>query len=104
MPDARVRIRRESVRLSPLLTEVVARVTPPAQDAGVEIRTRLPGDLPSLHGDGRLVTEAFVALLEDRLTVRPRGGEREEQDLRETLKRQRERGREEAGAPCKGAR
>src|SRR5262245_15206793 len=75
MPAARVRIRRESVRLSPLLTEVVAQITPQAEDAGVVIRTRLPGDLPSLHGDGQLLTEAFVALLEDRLSALPRGGE-----------------------------
>ena len=77
MPDARPRVRRESVRLAPLLGDIVSRLAAAAHDAGIEIRTRLPGDLPPFQGDARLLGDAFQALLEDRLASLPPGGELE---------------------------
>lgn len=74
MPDARPRVRRESVRLSPLLEEIVSRLAEQAREAGIEIRTRLPGDLPPFQGDARLLKDAFQALLENRLAALPQGG------------------------------
>jgi signal transduction histidine kinase len=77
LPDDRPRVRREVVRLPQLLGEVVARVTPPAREAGIEIRSRLPADLPPLPGDTRLLRDAFLALLENRLDAVGQGGELE---------------------------
>jgi signal transduction histidine kinase len=77
LPDDRPRVRREVVRLPQLLGEVVARVTPPAREAGIEIRSRLPADLPPLPGDTRLLRDAFLALIENRLDAVGQGGELE---------------------------
>jgi signal transduction histidine kinase len=77
LPDDRPRVRREVVRLPQLLGEVVARVIPPAREAGIEIRSRVPSDLPPLPGDTRLLRDAFLALLENRLDAIGQGGELE---------------------------
>ncbi len=79
LPDARPRIRREAVRLSQLLGEAVGLVTGVARESGIEIRMRLPADLPPLQGDARLLKDAFLALLEDRLHALGEGGELEVQ-------------------------
>ena len=76
-PDAHPRVRREVVRLPQLLDEVVAWITPPAREAGIEIRSRLSADLPPLPGDTRLLRDAFLALLENRLDALEEGGELE---------------------------
>src|SRR5262245_8066386 len=77
LPDDRPRVRQEVVRLPQLLGEVVAQVIPSAREAGIEIRSRVPADLPSLPGDTRLLRNAFLALLENRLDAIGRGGELE---------------------------
>src|SRR5581483_11822426 len=46
---------------------------------GIELRSRVPGDLPSLPGDARLLRDAFQALLEHRLEALAPGGELEVQ-------------------------
>jgi signal transduction histidine kinase len=76
-PHAQPRVRREVVRLPQLLDEVVARITAPAREAGIEVRSRLSGDLPPLPGDTRLLRDAFLALLENRLDALAAGGELE---------------------------
>jgi signal transduction histidine kinase len=77
LPDARPRVRRESVRLAPLLTEVAGLVVPQAREAGLEIRLRVPAELPAIQGDPRLLKDAFVALLDHRLRAIDPGGELE---------------------------
>jgi signal transduction histidine kinase len=67
LPDARPRIQRAAVHLSSLLGEAVSRLTGMARESGIEFRTRLPGDLPPLQGDTRLLTDALSGLLENRL-------------------------------------
>lgn len=79
LPDARPRIRREAVHLSQLLGEAVSRFTGVARESGIEIRTRLPGDLPPLQGDTRLLADAFGGLLENRLQALGEGGDLEVQ-------------------------
>jgi signal transduction histidine kinase len=74
LPDAQPRVRREVVRLPQLLDEVLAQITPPAREAGIEIRSRLSADLPPLPGDTRLLRDAFLALLENRLGALGQGG------------------------------
>ncbi len=77
LPDARtMRVRRDTVRLPQLLAEVMGLVTAEARDACVEIRYRVPGELPPLQGDARLLKDAFLNLLLNRLQVM-QGGELE---------------------------
>jgi signal transduction histidine kinase len=77
LPDARPRVRRETVRLPQLLSEVVSLVTPQAREAAVEIRSRVPAELPPIQGDARLLREAFLALLGNRIQAIDPGGELE---------------------------
>jgi signal transduction histidine kinase len=77
LPDARPRVRRETVRLPQLLSEVVSLVTPQAREAAVEIRSRVPAELPPIQGDARLLREAFLALLGNRIPSINPGGELE---------------------------
>jgi signal transduction histidine kinase len=78
LPDSRpMRVRRDLVRLSDLLGEVVSLVTPQAREVGVEIRSRVPGELPPIQGDARLLKDAFLALIGDRLQAMLQGGELE---------------------------
>src|SRR5262249_25632886 len=58
LPEARPRVRRETVRLAPLFDEVVSLVTPQAREAGVHIRVRVPVELPAVQGDSRLLKDA----------------------------------------------
>jgi signal transduction histidine kinase len=77
LPDARLRVRRESVRLATLLSEVAGLAAPQAREAGLEIRVRVPAELPPIQGDPRLLKDAFVALLDYRLQAMDPGGELE---------------------------
>jgi signal transduction histidine kinase len=77
LPDARPRVRRESVRLAPLLGDAVALVADQAREAGVELRVRVPAALPPIQGDPRLLKDAFVALLGNRLQAIDPGAELE---------------------------
>jgi nitrogen fixation/metabolism regulation signal transduction histidine kinase len=77
LPDARPRVRRESVSLAPLLDEVVGMVTNQAREAGVAIRVRVPSELAAVQGDPRLLKDAFAALLGNRLQAMQPGGELE---------------------------
>jgi signal transduction histidine kinase len=79
LPDARPRIRREAVHLSQLLGDAVSRLAGLARESGIEIRARLPGDLPPLQGDTGLLVDAFGGLLENRLQALGEGGELEVQ-------------------------
>ena len=75
LPDARpLRLRREAVRLPQLLTDIIALATTQARDAGVQIRSRVPDELPPVQGDARLLKEAFFNLVTHRLqNIRERG-------------------------------
>jgi signal transduction histidine kinase len=77
LPDARPRVRRETVRLPALLSEVVGVVASQAREAAVEIRSRVPAELPPVQGDARLLREAFLALLGNRIQAVDPGGELE---------------------------
>src|SRR5262249_29001729 len=77
LPEARPRVRRETVRLAPLFDEAVSLVTPQAREAGVHIRVRVPVELPAVQGDSRLLKDAFAALLGNRLQAMDPGGELE---------------------------
>src|SRR5262249_54942119 len=75
VPDSRPRVRRETVRLPALLSEVVGLVASQAGEAAVEIRSRVPAELPPVQGDARLLREAFLALLGNRIQAIDPGGE-----------------------------
>jgi signal transduction histidine kinase len=78
LPDARSpRARRDTVRLPQLLAEVASLVAAQARDAGVDVRCRIPEELPPIQGDARLLREAFVNLVVNRLQAIPERGELE---------------------------
>jgi nitrogen-specific signal transduction histidine kinase len=77
LPDARPQVHRQSVRLAPLLGEAVSLVADQAREAGVELRVRVPAELPAIQGDPRLLKDAFVALLGTRLEAIDPGAELE---------------------------
>jgi signal transduction histidine kinase len=72
-----MRVRGEPLQLLTLLTDVVRQLTREAEHRGVTIAFRVPTELPAIRGDGRLLRDAFVALLRDRLQQLPPGRELE---------------------------
>jgi signal transduction histidine kinase len=66
-----LQVRKEPLRLAQLFDEIVGALTAKASDARVQIKWWIPGDLPLVRGDARLLKEAFVGLLESRLRRRP---------------------------------
>jgi PAS domain S-box-containing protein len=68
-------IRAVPMPLRPCAERAVRAVAAQAQEAGVEVRVRIPGDLPNVKGDSRRIDQVLVNLLSNALKFSPRGRE-----------------------------
>jgi signal transduction histidine kinase len=71
MQPGQLHVGKDPIHLAQLFEEIVTTLTPRASDARIQIKWWIPGDLPPVRGDFRLLKEAFLALLESRLRRRP---------------------------------
>jgi signal transduction histidine kinase len=62
---------REPVDLARLFDDVVESLAAEANAAHVQLRWLVPRDIPPVWGDARLLREAFLALIENRMRQRP---------------------------------
>ena len=75
MESGRLQMDFQDVSPATLVTEAVAPFRRAAQDGGVELETRLPGDLPTVCADAGQVGHVFANLLSNALRYTAPGGQ-----------------------------
>jgi hypothetical protein len=70
-PPEQLGLGREPVDLARLFDDIVESLAAEANATGVQLRWLVPRDVPPVWGDARLLKEAFLALIENRMRHRP---------------------------------
>jgi signal transduction histidine kinase len=68
-------LRREEMPLAPLVSQVLSEIDVARSDRGVEVRSDLPEDLPSVDADPERVHQVLFNLLDNAVRFTPPGGE-----------------------------
>ncbi len=71
----RLEVHEASLALNDVLANCLRLVGPRAREAGLDLKSDLPGDLPLLIADERLMKQIFLNLLSNAVKFTPRGGE-----------------------------